>query len=121
MGKHNEIGKKGEDIATEYLIEKGIHVLERNWRYKRAELDIIGMDDKTMVFVEVKTRTNDIVERPENAVDTRKRNLMIKAAIAYMHHAKHDWIIRFDILTIILRGEQAHIDHIKDAFFPALA
>ncbi len=121
MGKHNETGKKGEDIAYAYLIEKNIHILERNWRYKRAEIDIIGMDGKTLVFVEVKTRTDDILQRPENAVNTRKRTLMIKAAIAYMHHIKHDWVIRFDIVSVILRTEKPQIDHFKDAFFPGLA
>lgn len=121
MAKHNETGKKGEDIAYIYLTEKKIHVLERNWRYKRAEIDIIGMDDKTLVFVEVKTRTDDILERPENAVHTRKRTLMIKAAIAYMHQIKHDWAIRFDIISVILRAEKPQIDHFKDAFFPGLA
>jgi putative endonuclease len=121
MGKHNETGKNGEDIAYTYLEAQNISILERNWRYKRAEIDIIGMDGKTLIFVEVKTRTDDIISRPENAVDTRKRTLMIKAAIAYMHHIKHDWAIRFDILSVILRKEKPQIDHFKDAFFPGLA
>ena len=121
MGKHNETGKKGEDIAYAFLIDKKIHVLERNWRYKRAEIDIIGMDGKTLIFVEVKTRTDDILDRPENAVNTKKRTLMIKAAIAYMHHIKHDWAIRFDIISVILRKEKPQVDHFKDAFFPGLA
>jgi putative endonuclease len=121
MAKHNEIGKMGEDIAYTYLVEQNIKVLERNWRYKRAEIDIVGLDNKTLVFIEVKTRTDDILDRPENAVDTRKRTLLIKAAIAYMHHIKHDWAIRFDILSIILRKEKPQIDHFKDAFFPGLA
>ena len=121
MAKHNETGKIGEDIAYAYLLEKGMLILERNWRYKRAELDIIAMDAKTMVFVEVKTRTDNILGSPENAVDTRKRQLMIRAAIAYMHHAKHEWTIRFDIISIVLRNNMPQIDHIKDAFFPGLA
>jgi putative endonuclease len=121
MGKHNETGKKGEDIASTYLEAQNISILERNWRYKRAEIDIIGMDGKTLIFIEVKTRTDDILDRPENAVNTKKRTLMIKAAIAYMHHIKHDWAIRFDIISVILRKEKPQIDHFKDAFFPGLA
>jgi putative endonuclease len=121
MAKHNETGKKGEDIAYTYLLEHNIQVLERNWRYKRAEVDVIGMDGKTLVFVEVKTRMDDILGRPENAVHTQKRTLMIKAAIAYMHLIKHGWAIRFDIVSVILRKEKPQIDHFKDAFFPGLA
>lgn len=121
MAKHNEIGNIGEDIAHTFLIDKGMQVLERNWRYKRAELDIIAMEAETMVFIEVKTRSDDILGSPENAVDTRKRKLMIRAAIAYMHHSKHDWTIRFDIVSVILRNDKPQIDHIQDAFFPELA
>jgi putative endonuclease len=120
MGNRNELGKLGEDIATIYLEKNNMPVLVRNWRYKRAELDIVAMDGKTMVFVEVKTRSDDSLSRPEEAVDTQKRGQMIKAAIAYMHESKHDWAIRFDIISIIIKKEIPYIDHIKDAFFPSL-
>lgn len=122
MGKHNELGIKGENIAEAFLIEKGFKILERNWRFRRAELDIIAMDNLTLVFIEVKTRSNDIFQRPENAVDTTKRRLMIKAAIGYMEAIQHDWAIRFDIVSVILRGgDEPQIEYFKDAFFPDLA
>ena len=122
MGKHNDIGKRGEDLAAQFLENKNYQLLERNWRHGRAELDIIAMDGKTMVFAEVKTRSDDIFERPENAVKNKKRGLMIKAAIGYMHKTKHENAIRFDILSVILRGvAEPQIDHFKDAFFPDLA
>ena len=122
MGKHNDTGKRGEDLAAQFLEEKNYRLLERNWRHGRAELDIIAMDGKTMVFVEVKTRSDDIFERPENAVKNKKRGLMIKASIGYMHKIQHENAIRFDILSVILRGGKApQIDHFKDAFFPDLA
>jgi putative endonuclease len=122
MGKHNELGQKGEDLAARYLSEKGFQILERNWRHGRAELDIIACDGETLVFVEVKTRSDDIFERPENAVNTRKRGLMIKAAIGYLHKSGYDKAIRFDVVSIILRGgKEAQIDYFRDAFFPELA
>ena len=122
MGKHNDTGKRGEDLAAQFLEEKNYRLLERNWRHGRAELDIIAMDGKTMVFAEVKTRSDDIFERPENAVKNKKRGLMIKAAIGYMHKTKHENAIRFDILSVILRGgKDPQLDHFKDAFFPDLA
>ena len=122
MGKHNELGLQGENMAVAYLVDKGFEILERNWRFRRAELDIIAMEGKTLVFVEVKTRSDDIFQRPEDAVNTSKRRLMIKAAIGYMDTIKHEWSIRFDIISIILRGgKDAQIEYIKDAFFPDLA
>jgi putative endonuclease len=122
MGKHNELGLKGENIAVSYLKEKGLEILERNWRFRRAELDIIAMEGKTLVFVEVKTRSDDIFQRPEDAVNTSKRRQIIKAAIGYMDTIKHEWVIRFDIISVILRGgKEIQVEYIKDAFFPDLA
>lgn len=122
MSRHNQLGKAGEEAAANYLTSKGFVILERNWRYGRAELDIIALDVETMVFVEVKTRSDDVFERPENAVNTRKRNLLIKAAIGYLHKSRHEKAIRFDIVSVILRGGGMNqIDHFKDAFFPELA
>lgn len=121
MGKHNELGIKGENIATEYLEKKGFKILERNWRFRKAELDIIAFDNKTLVFVEVKTRSDDIFQRPEEAVTTSKRQHIIKAAIGYMDRIGHEWSIRFDIISVILRGNnEPQIDYFKDAFFPDL-
>ncbi len=122
MGKHNELGLRGENMAVVYLVDEGFEILERNWRFRRAELDIIAMEGKTLVFVEVKTRSDDIFQRPEDAVNTTKRRQMIKAAIGYMDTIKHEWAIRFDIISVILRGgKEAQIEHIEDAFFPDLA
>lgn len=121
MAKHNETGQEGEKAAADFLENKGYQILHRNWRYKRAELDIVAMDKKTMVFVEVKTRTDYTFDRPENAVDGKKQRLMTQAAIAYMAESGHNWAIRFDILSVILRGDKFYIDHFEDAFFPGLA
>jgi putative endonuclease len=122
MGKHNELGRKGENMAIVFLQTAGYIVLQRNWRSGRAELDIIAMDNKTMVFIEVKTRSDDIFERPEDAVTPQKQSLITRAAMAYMRVSGHDWTIRFDIISVILRGgKPSQIDHIKDAFFPGLA
>ena len=121
MAKHNEIGQEGEQAAADFLEKKGCQILHRNWQYKRAELDIVAMDGKTLVFVEVKTRTDYTFSRPENAVDGKKQRLMTQAAIAYMHESGHEMAIRFDIVSVILRGGIFYIDHYEDAFFPGLA
>jgi putative endonuclease len=121
MAKHNEIGQFGEQKAAEFLEQKGYKILDRNWRYKRAEIDIVAMDGVTLVFGEVKTRSSDLFERPESAVDEKKRRLLTRAAVAYMRKIGHEWAIRFDILAVILRGPDFYIDHFEDAFFPQLA
>jgi putative endonuclease len=121
MAKHNEIGQFGEQKAAEFLEQKGYKILDRNWRYGRAEIDIVAMDGATLVFGEVKTRSNDLFERPESAVDEKKRRLLTRAAVAYMRKIGHEWAIRFDILAVILRGPDFYIDHFEDAFFPQLA
>ena len=85
MSNHLVTGKKGEDIAVDYLVEKGYVVLERNWRFKKAEIDIIAKDDDgTLVFVEVKTRTYTYFGEPEAFVDDKKKSLMLYAASEYM-------------------------------------
>jgi putative endonuclease len=121
MAKHNEIGQFGEQKAADFLELKGYKILDRNWRHGRAEIDIVAMDKATLVFAEVKTRSNDLFERPESAVDEKKRRLLTRAAVAYMRKIEHEWAIRFDILAVILRGPDFYIDHFEDAFFPQLA
>jgi putative endonuclease len=121
MAKHNEIGQFGEQKAADFLEQKGYTILDRNWRHGRAEIDIVAMDGATLVFGEVKTRSNDLFERPESAVDEKKRRLLTRAAVAYMRKIGHEWAIRFDILSVILRDNTFYINHFEDAFFPQLA
>jgi putative endonuclease len=122
MAKHNEVGHRGEQIATDYLTKKNYTILDRNWRYKRAEIDIVAMHGAVLVFAEVKTRSNDLFERPESAVDEKKRRLLARAAVAYMRKIGHEWAIRFDILAVVLKEENVFfVDHFEDAFFPQLA
>jgi putative endonuclease len=122
MAKHNEIGQFGEQVASDYLEQKGYKILDRNWRHGRAEIDIVAMDGVTLVFAEVKTRSNDLFERPESAVDEKKRRLLTRAAVAYMRKIEHEWAIRFDIVAVVLRAENRFfVDHFEDAFFPRLA
>ncbi len=119
MSDHLDIGKKGEDIAAEYLVEKGYAVLERNWRFKKAEIDIIAKEnDGTLVFVEVKTRSYTYFGEPEAFVDDKKKSLMLDAASEYMRRIDYDWAIRFDIIGIVLeKGKKPRISHFEDAFF----
>lgn len=96
-------------------------MLEINWRYRKAELDLIAKDGETLVFIEVKTRSTDLFGQPTESISQRKKSLLADAAAAYMEHIGHEWAIRFDVISIIYRDEKHYtIEHFEDAFFPGL-
>ena len=121
MAKHNETGKRGEEIAEALLREKGFAILETNWRHKRLEVDIIAKDGEVLVFVEVKTRSYDYFGRPEEFVDKKKERHLALAAAEYMRQIGHDWAIRFDVVSVLMKNENDwEAEHIRDAFFPGI-
>lgn len=121
MAKHLDLGRRGEQIAAEHLRNNGYRILEQNWRFKHAEIDIIAEKGGELVFVEVKTRTGDWYGDPEVAVDWRKERYLQRASAAYINLKRYDGEIRFDILAITFRENSSHdLYHIEDAFFPGL-
>ena len=121
MAIQQEHGQWGEEIAHNYIIEQGMKVLQKNWRYKRAEIDLIAMENETLVFIEVKTRARTDFGLPEEMVNKRKQRLVIDAAQSYMRSIGHEWEIRFDIVAIHGSPESgAEVKHFRDAFFPGL-
>ena len=118
MAKHNELGKLGEDIAAQFLVDKGYEILERNWRNKHKEIDIIAKDGETLVIVEVKTRQSDDHGEPDLAVTRQKQTCLIYAANAYIFKNMLDVNTRFDIISIVFNQGKPIIDHIEDAFLP---
>jgi putative endonuclease len=117
MAAHNDLGITGEQIAANYLHSIGKEVLAINYRYRRAEIDIIFKDGQLTVFCEVKTRTNERFGMPEEAVTDRKVELFHQAAEEYMHQNQRKGEIRFDILSILIKSGKQEIFHIKDAFY----
>jgi putative endonuclease len=119
---HLVTGQYGETIAADYLTAKGWRIAARNWREGRSEIDIIAWTpEDILVFVEVKTRTGEGqgYGGPEEAVDARKQDQMMRAAGSYMESIDYGWEIRFDVLAVILgKGKVAEIRHVEDAFFP---
>jgi len=118
MAKHNELGKRGEELAVQYLTEKGYEILERNWRNKHKEIDIIAKDKEELVIVEVKTRQNDEHGEPNLAVTRQKQIRLIYAANAYIFKYNLDINTRFDIISIVFKDGNPVIEHIEDAFLP---
>lgn len=116
---NTETGKTGEDIAVQFLLQKGWRIAERNWRHGHGEIDIIAWSPEgTLVFVEVKTRSGESFGGPEGAMHFRKRQKLIQTAARYMESIDYEWIIRFDLIAIILRGDTLQeIRHWEDAFF----
>ena len=118
MAKHNELGKRGEEMAVQYLTEKGYEILERNWRNTHKEIDIIAKDGECLVVVEVKARQSDEYGDPDNAVTRQKQWRLISAANAYLFQNKLDSDTRFDIISIVFKDDEPIIEHIEDAFLP---
>jgi putative endonuclease len=120
MAEHNLVGEKGEAIALAYLREKGYHVRETNWRFKKAEIDIIAEHKEQIVVVEVKTRTSKEFERPQEAVTITKQKHLVRAADAYIQEYNIDLECRFDIISVLIFKGETEIEHIEDAFYPML-
>ena len=98
---------------------QGYEVLETNWRYQRAEIDLIARKDGILVFVEVKTRSDTKYGHPEDSIGSKKRDLVVDAATRYMELMEHEWEIRFDIISLIVQSPDVYtLDHHKDSFFP---
>ena len=123
MAEHNDLGKWGEDEAALYYEDRGYEILERDRKVGKRDIDLIALteDKDTLVFVEVKTRQNNDLQEPEEAVDVKKmRNLAI-AANAYVKLHGLDMDVRFDIISVI--GKCSCVESIEcfeDAFNPLL-
>jgi putative endonuclease len=120
MAESHNLGQKGEDLAAEHLINAGFKILSRNWKWGKHEIDIIAEKEGIMVFVEVKTRTDDFQMHPITAVTNEKQRSIIFAADGYIRRFDINKESRFDIITVIKAGESYQIDHIEDAFYPTL-
>ncbi|WP_299059062.1 YraN family protein [uncultured Polaribacter sp.] len=116
MAQHNELGKEGEKIAIDFLLKKGYKILETNYRYLKAEVDIIAKKGETLVAVEVKTRSSDYFENPQDAVNDKKIKLIVSATDYYVNDKDLDVEVRFDIIAILIKNNKTKIEHLEDAF-----
>lgn len=123
MAEHNELGKWGEDEVTLYLENEGYVVIDRDWRDGKRDLDILAVspDGKTLVVVEVKTRSGEEYQQPEEAVDAKKMRNLALAANTYVKEKQVDRELRFDIITVVgVEHQVKRIEHLVDAFNPLL-
>ncbi len=120
MSNHLDIGLAGEQYACTHLLKEGYTIIEKNWRYKRAEVDIICTRNQHLIFVEVKTRTSEYMGEPSAAVTRAKQKHIVRAADAYVKEYEGDPEVRFDIIGIIMNSKEKTLEHIEDAFYPTL-
>lgn len=120
MAEHNDLGNLGEERAQEYLISKGYEILHTNWRVGKLEIDIAAKKNDWLVIVEVKTRSTETFEHPEEAITLKKIRNIVNATHNYIF--KFDWHgnTRFDVIAVIPHGDEFYIDHIEDAFLSPL-
>ena len=117
MAQHNELGKKGEELALELLEKKGYFIRDKNWRYLKAEVDIIAQKGDILAVVEVKTRSSTDFGDPQDFVNPKKIKLLVTAIDEYVNSKELDVEVRFDIIAIVKEGPRFNIEHIEDAFY----
>ena len=116
MAEHNELGKKGEKLAIDFLLKNGYKILETNYRFLKAEVDIIAQKGTVLAVVEVKTRSTDYFGDPQDFVNPKKIKLLLSAIGNYVIERDLDVEVRFDIIAIIHQKNTTKIEHLKDAF-----
>ena len=117
MAQHNELGKKGEQLAINFLLEKGYNIIERNYRFDKAEVDIIAKKENILAIVEVKTRSTADFGAPQDFVKPKQIQRLVKAVDEYVIVNELVVEVRFDIIAIIKEKKGFAIEHLKNAFY----
>lgn len=120
MADHNTLGEIGEERAQAYLQQKGYQIRHVNWICGKLELDIVAQKDDWLVVVEVKTRSTDTFEHPQEAITPKKIKNIVNATHEYIYQFDWQGETRFDIISVIPKGQNFDIEHIEDAFMPPL-
>ena len=117
MASHNDLGNKGEQLAVDYLKKQHYKILARNYRFQKAEIDIIAQKDDILAVIEVKTRSSSYFGNPQDFVNKKKIELLVKATNHYIEIHDLDLEIRFDIIAIIHKNNSTEIEHLEAAFY----
>lgn len=117
MAQHNELGKQGEAKAVNYLQKNGYQILETNYTFQKAEIDIIALKNNILAVVEVKTRSSIDFGLPQDFVKPKKIQLLVKAINQYIIDNELDVQVRFDIIAILHSNNSFDIQHIEEAFY----
>ena len=109
MADHNDLGKLGEELAVEFLEKNGYSILETNWFFDKAEIDIIAQKDNLLIVIEVKTRSSNDFGLPQDFVKPKKIQLLVKAVNQYVEKNNLDVEVRFDIIAVTKQGNEFNI------------
>lgn len=121
MADHIIFGKEGEEQAVKFLEEKGYKIIERNWRGRKVEIDIIATKDHQLIIVEVKSRKTNVFGEPEEFVNRVKQKNLIHGAQEFFYASRLGLEIRFDIISVLAGKNEMKINHIQDAFYPMIS
>ncbi len=117
MAYHNELGKMGEQLAVDYLSRNGYTILERNFIFDRAEIDIITQKAEQIIVIEVKTRNSAFFGDPQDFVTKSKIKLLVKAANEYLISNNLELEVRFDIISVLKNKTIEKVEHFENAFY----
>ncbi len=117
MAQHNELGKKGEQLAVDYLLKCSYTIVERNYRFNKAEVDIIAKKNNVLAIIEVKTRSTTDFGNPQDFVKPNQINRLVKAVDEYVNVNNLEVDVRFDIIAIVKEGKNYNIEHLENAFY----
>jgi len=117
MASHNDLGTEGEQLAVDLLLEKGYTIVERNYRFQKAEIDIIAQINGVLAVVEVKSRSTNEFGNPQDFVNKKKINLLVNAADEFVNMNDLEVEVRFDIIAIVKENGNFTIEHLEDAFY----
>lgn len=117
MAQHTELGKKGEQLAVDFLLKHNYKVVERNYRFDKAEVDIIAKKDNVLAIIEVKTRSTADFGNPQDFVKPKQIKNLVKAVDEYINENNLDLEVRFDIIAIVKEKKTFKIEHLENAFY----
>ncbi|MBO6879999.1 MULTISPECIES: YraN family protein [Winogradskyella] len=117
MAQHYELGKKGEQLAVNYLANNNYEIVERNYRFDKAEVDIIAQKGDILAIIEVKTRSTIDFGNPQDFVKPKQIKNLVKAVHEYVTENDLDVEVRFDIIAIVKEKKGFKIEHLENAFY----
>ena len=118
MADHNDFGKLAEELAENFLVEKNYKILAKNYRYLKAEIDIIAQFENQIVIVEVKARATDAFMLPQEAINKKKIRLIVSAANEFLETINIELETRFDVISVLPNEKgKLEITHIENAFY----
>ncbi|MDR2587437.1 MAG: YraN family protein [Coriobacteriales bacterium] len=116
--QRKQLGAQGEEVVCTFLKDRGVNIIERNWRCQAGEADVIAREGEDLVFIEIKTRSSEASGFPEEAVTLKKRRRYEKIAMEYLFsHDLPSARVRFDVVALLLSGDgKAFLRHHRDAY-----